>query len=77
LILREHGFLKLHVVPNAKITEIISIDTDDAKVSMRIQAVPDKGKANKEIISFFKKQCKLTVEIVKGQKSRDKIIQLR
>lgn len=37
-----------------------------------LQSVPDKGKANAELIKLFKKQLKIKAELINGEKSRDK-----
>ena len=66
--------ISIHVIPNASATEIKDISGNI--VHIRIAAPPDKNKANAELIKFFKKEFKLKVQIISGEKSRDKIIEL-
>jgi len=47
------------------------------KFLIEVSAPPVEGKANKEIIKELKKLFKSDVEIVKGLKSKDKIILIR
>jgi len=43
---------------------------------MDINAVPEKGLANLEIIKYFSKKHKTKVEIVTGKKSKKKILRV-
>ena len=61
--------MKIKVIPNAKKTEL-----KDHKLYLK--AVPEKGKANQAIIKFFKKEFNQKVEIVKGKRSREKILKI-
>ncbi len=71
----QFSVLEIHAVPNASHTELSLIK--DNQLKMRIAAVPDKGKANKELISFFKKEFKLNIEILSGETSRKKRIRIQ
>lgn len=68
------GMLKIRVKTGAPRTEILGLEGDILRIS--VKARPEKGKANAEIIKFFKKKFKKDVEIVKGLKSRDKLIKI-
>ena len=46
------------------------------EIEVRITAVPQKGKANKEIIKEFSKLTKSPVEIVSGLKSQHKTLKV-
>jgi uncharacterized protein (TIGR00251 family) len=45
-------------------------------VEVKIKAVPQKGKANKEIVNEFSRITKNPVEIVSGHKSHHKILKI-
>lgn len=62
--------LSLKVIPNAVRTEIV----EDNGLRLYLQAVPEKGKANQAVIKFFKKKYGMTVRIIQGTKSREKVI---
>lgn len=61
----------LKVIPNSSRNELTE---ENGILKLHLQAVPDKNKANLELVRFFKKEFGLRVEIVHGMKSREKII---
>lgn len=66
--------VKLRISPNAKKNEIIK-DGDIIKV--KITALPIDGKANKALVEFFAKNFKIpktSIEILKGETSKEKTI---
>lgn len=66
--------VNLRISPNAKKNEIIK-DGDIIKV--KITALPIDGKANKALIEFFAKNFKIaktSIEILKGETSKEKTI---
>ena len=63
------NLIKIKVIPNSSRTELVGN-------KLYLKAVPEKGKANKEIIKFFKKEFNLKVEIKSGERSRDKILEI-
>jgi uncharacterized protein (TIGR00251 family) len=65
--------IRLKVIPNSKETKLIE-DGDELKIYLK--AVPDKNKANLELIRFFKKELGLRVLIQNGAKSREKILEI-
>lgn len=69
----ENERLSVHVIPNSSRTELVE---EEGKLKLYLQAVPDKNKANIELIKFFKKEFKLKVEIKSGLKSRDKVLRI-
>ena len=69
----KEGLLKIKVTLNSTRTELIE---NEGKLKLYLKAVPEKGKANKEIIKFFKKEFSLKVEIKSGEKSREKVLKI-
>lgn len=69
-------FLTLRIIPKANKTEVVEI-LEDGSWKMRVRAVPEKGRANKEIERFLKKEFFLEeAEIVAGKTGRIKSIRL-
>ena len=68
-------YIKIKAIPNAQKTEI-SEKLDHETWKMRVNAVPEKNKANKEIIKFFKKKFGAEVEIISGKTDRIKLIKI-
>lgn len=69
--------VNLRISPNAKKNEIIK-DGDIIKV--KITALPIDGKANKALVEFFAKNFKIpktSIEILKGETSKEKTILFR
>ncbi len=67
----KNGKLAVKAVPNAKSQRIIE---ENGIVKVYLASPADKNKANKELITLFKKKFKLKVEIKSGLKSRNKIL---
>ena len=65
--------LKIKVVPNSKKLQLIE---ENNQLKLYLRSVPEKGKANNELIKFFKKQFNLNVKIKSGLKSREKILRI-
>lgn len=72
----EKGFLlNLRISPNASKNEIIK--SDDGSIKVKITAQPVDGKANKAIIEFLSKTFKIpktSIDIVRGETSKDKTV---
>ena len=64
--------LNIIVKPNAPKTEIIGWDENKQALRISIAAVPDKNKANTELLKFLKKQTGKRCELISGAKSREK-----
>lgn len=65
--------LVIKVVPKAAQNQIMGIEGEALKI--RLQAIPEKGKANKELISFLAKKLDLSpsyIEIISGESSPKK-----
>jgi uncharacterized protein (TIGR00251 family) len=75
--------IQVKVVPNASKNEIIGVILDEFErkiLHIRIKAVPEKGKANKELIKFLSKEWKIPtsdIELARGETGRYKTIVVR
>ena len=56
--------------------KLVGFDKEKQAYLLNIKAIPEKGQANKEIIKFLSKLLKKQVRIVKGLKSKEKIIEV-
>jgi uncharacterized protein (TIGR00251 family) len=68
------GTLSIHAKPNSPKTEVIGGDDSKHCLKIAIAAVPDKDRANIELLKFLKKETGMKPELVSGAKSRDKLI---
>lgn len=69
--------LSVQVVPNAPKNQIVGWHGEALKV--KVAAVPEDGKANKELAKFLAKElgvAKGAVRLVAGAKSRKKVVEL-
>ena len=69
--------LKLRIVPNARRSEVVGVHGDAIKV--KVQAPPVDGKANEALCEFLAGQLQVpvrSIEIVGGEKSRDKLVSI-
>ena len=75
----ENGWLlSVKILPNSSKNEIIK--NDDGSIKVKLTAQPIEGKANKVLLEFLSKQFKIpktSMEIVKGQTSKDKTISIK
>lgn len=69
----ENSF-KIIVKPNSPKNEIWGYDEERQAYRVNIKAKPEDNKANIEIIKFLSKLLKKRVNIIRGLKSREKII---
>jgi len=72
----EGNVFNLIVKVNASKTEITGYDKERNAIKMNVKAIPEKGKANAEIVKFLSKLLKRKVEIIAGTKSNKKVIKL-
>ena len=66
--------VNLRISPNAKKNEIIK---EDGAVKIKITAQPVDGKANKALVEFLSKEFKIpktSIQIIKGETSKDKTV---
>ena len=66
----------IEVSPKSKKFEIIGYNEWREKIEIRIKSVPQKGKANQEIVKEFEELTKNKVEIVSGFKSQHKTLKI-
>ena len=75
--INERVFIRLKIKPQASENKIITIK--EGMVHVAINAIPDKNKANRALITFLSKQLKITkkeIIIESGLTSRIKTISL-
>lgn len=68
-----NGKLKIKVIPNSSQQKAVF---ENNQWKIYLHTIPDKNKANRELIQFFKKQFGLRVEIISGMKSREKTLRV-
>ncbi len=69
--------IKVKVKPNAKKNEIKQIE--DNFFEIKTTATPEKGKANQKVIEMLSKHFKVPksrIKIVRGETSREKVIEI-
>jgi uncharacterized protein len=69
--------LRVHIVPNAKANQVMGLHGAAIKIKLRIPAV--EGKANAALRTFLAEQLKIpkrNIALVRGQKSREKLIRI-
>ncbi len=69
--------LRIHVVPNAKIENVVGEHEGAIKIKLRAPAVA--GKANAALVDFLAKRLKVSVRrivLLRGHKSRDKLVRI-
>lgn len=69
--------IKIKIVPNSSKNDII---IEDEFVKIKVTAQPIENKANKALIEYLSKQFKIpktSIEILKGETSKDKTILLK
>ena len=69
-------YLRLKVIPNAQRTELMELMADGETVKMRVAAVPEKGKANKEIEKFLGKFFGAQCQVMGGRTSSQKLVKI-
>lgn len=69
--------IKVHIITNAKKSEVIKTDENEFKI--KVDKIPEKGKANKRLIEILAEYFNISknlIRIISGKKSHDKIIEL-
>jgi uncharacterized protein len=61
----------LKVVPKSRKNEL---KLQENQLKLHLKAIPEDGKANSEVIKFFKKKYSLNVSIIAGKTSRKKVL---
>lgn len=73
-----HKYIRVKIIPKSAKNEIVET-MEDETIKIRIKAVPEKGKANKELIKFLSKEYKLSKEnitIVSGKTEQIKLLRI-
>lgn len=71
-------YIRVKVIPKSPVTELTEV-LDDGTWKIRLRAVPEKGKANQELIKFLAKETgvpKNCVSIVSGATDRTKLVKI-
>ena len=72
------GVLKIKVVPNSRTTEVLWL-MNDWVLKIRLKSLPEKNKANKELISFISRELwlrKTSVNIIWWHTSVNKTLSI-
>ena len=76
------GYLRIKVIPKSsknEVTEIMKDETGEETIKIRIKAIPEKGKANTELIKFLSKELqvpKQNISIISGKTDQLKLIKI-
>lgn len=76
--LENWNILKVKVITNAQKTEIIW-ELEDWTIKLKVRAIPEKWKANSEIIEYFSKILNLNkskIKIISGKTSKIKLLKI-
>lgn len=68
--------IKIIVKTNAGKNEILKFDEEKKAYRVNVKTIPEKGKANLEIIKLFHKKLKKQVKMVSGFKSKEKVLEI-
>lgn len=75
-------YLRIKVIPKSRKNEVTEIMTDDSgeeTIKIRIKAAPEKGRANAELIKFLSTELnvpKEKISIISGAASQLKLIRI-
>lgn len=70
------GRISLRVVPNSQKSEVC---VWNGHIKVKVQSKPEKGRANSELIKVISERLKVSkscVKIIKGHKSRGKVVEI-
>ena len=68
----------IKVIPKSSKNKIV--EEKDGFLKIKLRAVPEKGKANTELIKFlakYFKTAKSNIKIIKGETKRNKIVEIK
>ena len=71
-------YIKLKIIPRSSRNEIKQLSDDSYKV--KLTAAPIDGEANKKLVNFLSKEWKIPkskIKIVKGERGRSKIVEIK
>ena len=69
----QKGLIAVRVIPHASQSKFVEVN---GILKIYLTSIPDKDKANMELIKFFKQEFKLKVRIRSGMKSREKVLEV-
>lgn len=73
-IFKETKALKIKVIPHSSQAKLVE---ENGSLKLYLKSPPEKDKANRELIKFFKKELNLKVSIKSGAKSREKVLEVK
>ena len=78
---KNDGYLRIKVLPKSAKNEIVDImqSPDGETIKIRINTLPEKGKANQELIKFLSKTLsvqKENISIISGKTNQVKLIKI-
>ncbi|MBD3163638.1 YggU family protein [Candidatus Woesearchaeota archaeon] len=68
--------IRVRVKPGMPKAEITGFDREKQAYKMNVRAVPERGRANLEIIRFFRKRFGKDAKIISGASSRMKLLKI-
>lgn len=74
--LRQQGSVVVRVIPNASKTAI-GEKMENGIWKVRVNAIPEKNKANRALLEFLQQEGNISAFIRHGQKSRTKYLELQ
>lgn len=82
-LIPRNNYLRIKVIPKSstnEVTEIMKDDSGEPTIKIRVKAVPEKGKANAELIKFLSHELNLpkeNIEIISGKSSALKLLRIK
>jgi uncharacterized protein (TIGR00251 family) len=74
------GYLRVKVIPKSPETELVEVIDDKEKtLKIRLKAVPEKGKANAELIKFLSREMQVpkeNISIISGKTDHLKLLKI-
>ena len=72
--------VEIKVIPNSSKNGFVLPETEDAPVKLKVTAQPIENKANKAVIEYLSKYFKIpktSIQVLRGETSKEKTILLR
>ncbi len=66
--------MEIKVIPNSSSDEVV--EGADGRLTVRVRAVPERGKANRAVIKILEEYFNADVQIVAGARSRRKVVEI-
>lgn len=58
-----NNIITIKIIPNARNNEFVTV-MDNGVLKIKVAAIPEKGRANKELISFLSKELRLNKDCI-------------